>query len=229
MESQDQGQSTDPTGPRARLAPVRAITPRVAAGLLAAYTLSVFVAWSTAIPDSELESSWYMVLHWAFLNRADFGHDIIFTFGPLGFLFQGFHPQTFVYSVITWVSIGGVWFVSLLKLGEPLKAPAALKWLGMAGLIALVGSGFQMMGDVRLFVACWALVLIHFFVDPRPLSPLKIALVVVMAAVRVVFPWSTCPIVPTLQWGKLLSNFSFDMTLKASAPSYSQHSQHWSS
>jgi hypothetical protein len=33
----------------------------------------------------------------------------------------------------------------------------------------------------------------------------------VIAAVNVVLPWSTCPIVPMLQWGLDLSNFSLDI------------------
>src|SRR3989304_6627259 len=32
-----------------------------------------------------------------------------------------------------------------------------------------------------------------------------------MAAVRVVLPWSTCPMVPTLRWGLTLSNFFLAM------------------
>src|SRR2546427_5927855 len=36
-----------------------------------------------------------------------------------------------------------------------------------------------------------------------------IARVFVIAAVNVVFPWSTCPIVPTLMWGFVRSNFCF--------------------
>src|SRR5215468_1451895 len=32
-----------------------------------------------------------------------------------------------------------------------------------------------------------------------------------MAAVRVVFPWSTCPMVPTFTWGLVRSNFSLLM------------------
>ena len=35
----------------------------------------------------------------------------------------------------------------------------------------------------------------------------------VIAAVKVVLPWSTCPIVPMLQCGLLLLNFSFDILL----------------
>jgi len=33
----------------------------------------------------------------------------------------------------------------------------------------------------------------------------------VIAAVSVVLPWSTCPIVPTFTWGLLRSNFSLAM------------------
>jgi hypothetical protein len=33
----------------------------------------------------------------------------------------------------------------------------------------------------------------------------------VIAEVNVVFPWSTCPIVPILTCGFVLSNFGFDM------------------
>jgi hypothetical protein len=37
-------------------------------------------------PDSGLDSSWFVGLHLAFLENFQFGKDIIFTFGPLGFL-----------------------------------------------------------------------------------------------------------------------------------------------
>src|SRR5438093_518795 len=37
----------------------------------------------------------------------------------------------------------------------------------------------------------------------------RIAITLVMAAVRVVLPWSTWPIVPTLTWGLVRSNFCF--------------------
>src|SRR5688572_20938823 len=40
---------------------------------------------------------------------------------------------------------------------------------------------------------------------PHPLS----AEILVSAAVRVVFPWSTCPIVPTFTCGLFRSNFAF--------------------
>ncbi len=44
---------------------------------------------------------------------------------------------------------------------------------------------------------------------PSPFS----ARTLVMAAVRVVFPWSMWPIVPTLAWGLVRSNFSLAMNV----------------
>src|SRR5947209_18626480 len=41
------------------------------------------------------------------------------------------------------------------------------------------------------------------------LASLAAANVLVMAAVRVVLPWSMCPIVPTFTWGFVRSNFFF--------------------
>src|ERR1043165_301585 len=45
------------------------------------------------------------------------------------------------------------------------------------------------------------------YFPPQPLS----ALTLVSAAVSVVFPWSTCPMVPTFTWGLVRSNFAFAM------------------
>src|SRR5262245_44174783 len=45
----------------------------------------------------------------------------------------------------------------------------------------------------------------------RNCAPPALASTLVMAAVRVVFPWCTCPVVPTLTWGFVRSNFSLLM------------------
>src|ERR1044072_1902004 len=43
-------------------------------------------------------------------------------------------------------------------------------------------------------------------------APPVFASTFVVVAVNVVFPWSTCPIVPTLQCGFFRSNFCFDIS-----------------
>ena len=45
----------------------------------------------------------------------------------------------------------------------------------------------------------------------------------VIAAVRVVLPWSTCPIVPILQCGLVLSNLAFAILNVLLKNSFSQH------
>src|SRR5262245_30365128 len=47
-----------------------------------------------------------------------------------------------------------------------------------------------------------------------------------MAAVRLVFPWSTCPIVPTFTWGLLRSNFSLAMLLLLFLPYLAHDPRH---
>src|SRR5258706_7636632 len=49
------------------------------------------------------------------------------------------------------------------------------------------------------------------YVVPQPLS----AATFVSAAVSVVFPWSTCPIVPTFTWGFVRSNFALAMVSRS--------------
>ncbi len=44
---------------------------------------------------------------------------------------------------------------------------------------------------------------------PFASAPPAFAKVLVIAAVNVVLPWSTWPMVPTLTWGLVLSNFCF--------------------
>ena len=46
------------------------------------------------------ETSWHVLLHYAFANRWQWGTDFLFTFGPLGFLLNDFYdPATLRYSL----------------------------------------------------------------------------------------------------------------------------------
>ena len=50
--------------------------------------LSSFFISGTSTPIGELDPSWQAVLEFATQKRLQFGSEIIFTYGPLGFLFQ---------------------------------------------------------------------------------------------------------------------------------------------
>ena len=52
------------------------------------------------VPNENLDPSWNWALHEAFSRGLRFGHDIVFTYGPFGFLAgRMYHPQTFLLFV----------------------------------------------------------------------------------------------------------------------------------
>src|SRR6185369_9698801 len=58
------------------------------------------------IPSSGLDSSWSMVLHYAFQRHWQFGRDIVFTFGPYGFVYtRMFDPDTYWLTLSAWIAI----------------------------------------------------------------------------------------------------------------------------
>ena len=84
-------------------AELRALTKTLAKWLAAA--TSLLFAFSRFLPSGRgganfLDDSWIQMLHLAFAERLQFGRDIVFTFGPWGFLFGGYHPATYLISVV---------------------------------------------------------------------------------------------------------------------------------
>src|SRR2546430_14582893 len=88
------------------LAELRAIT-KALAKWLAAITSLVF-AFARFLPSGRpgaygiIEDSWIQMLHTAFAERLQFGRDIVFTFGPWGFLYGGYHPAADLVLVVVW-------------------------------------------------------------------------------------------------------------------------------
>ena len=52
------------------------------------------------IPKAGLDPSWKMTLNWAWENEVSFGKDLIFTYGPLGFLQHTIYPQYIYHSLV---------------------------------------------------------------------------------------------------------------------------------
>jgi hypothetical protein len=68
--------------------------------LFCAYALSVFVPWIPRSWSPPCNNSWALVLHEAFVERAVFGSDVVFTFGPFGFLYFGATPDTYLFTLL---------------------------------------------------------------------------------------------------------------------------------
>src|SRR6266480_7699279 len=86
------------------LAELRAVIETLAKWLAAA--TSLLFAFSRFLPSGQpggyniVDDAWIQMLHMAFAERLQFGRDIVFTFGPWGFLYGGYHPSTLWISAV---------------------------------------------------------------------------------------------------------------------------------
>lgn len=140
---------------------------KLVVGLLFIYNLITFVPWVAQLPRAELDASWSMVLHWAWLNGADFGRDLAFTYGPWGFAFQGYHPNTFVLA--TFISSLAVVpaFYCIYRIAMHMTPTRWIAGLWMLLVISLAANSFQGLSDIRLLIIPWSTLLIYFFLPGR--------------------------------------------------------------
>jgi hypothetical protein len=81
--------------------------------------------------------AWIQILHFAFAERLQFGRDIVFTFGPWGFLYGGDHPATHWISVVVWTVLAVVfWWAAWRVVTHFFKNPL-IAWLWMMAFIGL--------------------------------------------------------------------------------------------
>jgi hypothetical protein len=101
-------------------------------------TLCFLVPWRPYfVRTAALDDSWMLALNWAFANHLQFGRDIVFTFGPWGFLnTRCYYPQTFGLMLAGWAFFALIfWRVNWIIARRHLANPAiAFLWL-----IATVG------------------------------------------------------------------------------------------
>jgi len=149
--------------------------------ILLVFNLSLFMPWGTSSPGrgDELDASWGMVLHWAHIHRMDFGHQIVFTYGPWGFIFGRWGPETFKWVMCGWALLAMAYFAGIVGISRHLEWPRWAVALWMAVVIALAGSSVA--PDIRLFVLSWLLMLLDLHVDDRPVTATKLLLVIAMA------------------------------------------------
>jgi len=142
------------------------------------YALSRFLPLSPQFHNSILDNSWMQVLHLAFEQHLRFGRDIVFTYGPWGFLCGGYSPPTFAISVIVWAMLSLVFWLAGWRLARHFSNHQLVSWVWLMGFIAATGISVEQDIDVRL--AAWSalLLLLHFFVEDRPITPIQAGLVV---------------------------------------------------
>jgi hypothetical protein len=142
------------------------------------YVLSRFVPYAPAGHYWIIDDSWMQVLHMAFNQHWQFGRDIVFTFGPWGFLYGGYYPATHLISVIIWIMLSMIfswaaWRAARLCFGHGL---IAWVWLMVFSIVASV-TVFNNL-DARLTAWILLLLLLYFFAEDQSFTATQVSLVI---------------------------------------------------
>jgi hypothetical protein len=132
------------------------------------YVLCLWVPWRPQpMMQWGLDAAWMLALHEAFAKGWDFGRQIVFTYGPWGFICYGFHEATQRWQILAWVFLAvafwaGAW--AIFRRSTRSEWGAAL-WL--TALATATTLSFQQYLDVRLTIFCPMLLIYHFWTDDR--------------------------------------------------------------
>src|SRR6185437_14076407 len=110
-----------------------------------------------------IEDSWIQILHLAFVRHLQFGREIVFTFGPWGFLYAGYRPETHWLVIGIWLALAIIFWLALRQIARFSFKNELAQWAWTMGLTSIVGIAFFVSNDVRLI--CWPflLLVLHFF------------------------------------------------------------------
>ncbi|SRR6266542_1668418 len=171
------------------LAQVRALTKTLATWLAA--ITSLLFAFCRFLPGRPsrygiIEDAWIQLLHFAFTERLQFGRDIVFTFGPWGFLYGGYHPATYLVSVVVWAVLAAVFWWAAWRVVTHFFENPLVSWLWMMAAIGLASISPFLNMDVRLTAYPLLLLLLHFSVEERPFTVTQAMLVISLGLVSLI-------------------------------------------
>jgi hypothetical protein len=122
-------------------------------------------------PSQGLDDSWQIALHLAASRGLDFGHDLVFTYGPLGFLLQPVLAGGSTGTASVLVTLAAhMAFCALLLRGalQSLSPPLAIAVVyAVTGVLASIGYGL-VVSDYLVFFVLFLAVWIIERKDPPP-------------------------------------------------------------
>ncbi len=136
--------------------------------------------------ESTLDDSWMQTLNWAFVNHMQFGRDIVFTYGPWGFLCRGCHPATFLLYSLIWTVFSVVFWLAGWRLARHFSSNGLVAGLWLTGLAALISLPGWQNFDVRLIAWVVVLLSLHFFVEDQLAAVTKLLLAVSLGCLGLV-------------------------------------------
>lgn len=158
-------------------------------------TIAIFYVFSRFIPSAFysdypvinfIDNSWTLAFHEAFIRHLQAGRDIIFTYGPWGFLARGYHPATHLVAVTVWGFLTAVFLIAGWRLARTLSANRNISWLWLGVLAAVASTPLGNDFDVRLVVWIALLLGLHFFVETEGFTSAQALLVISLGCLSLV-------------------------------------------
>jgi hypothetical protein len=112
-----------------------------AVGALAGlFAVLVWAPWLPLLPDAGLDSSWSYALHLARVARWRWGEDVVFSYGPTGYVFTGmYHPDTYAEMIAAWTFVALVAATTGTWLARRHGLPPGVALLWLVALFAVAG------------------------------------------------------------------------------------------
>jgi hypothetical protein len=146
------------------------------------YMLFKAVPWHPYSLPSTIDYSWELAINYAALAGKQFGSEIVYTFGPLGYLYQrSYYPSLFFWTIVYWVFFAIVnWWAQYRWSRRMIKNPFwVLIWMVCSTSICCFHS------DGFFFSLLFLFMLQYYFVDTE-LPATSIETVILSIALGVV-------------------------------------------
>jgi hypothetical protein len=134
----------------------------------------------------DIDMAWTQALHLAFHQHLQFGREVVFTYGPWGFISRGYHPSTHSVSLLLWIGLSAVFWAAGRRLAGHFSSNRLISWLWLIAFTAF--ASIPVGDDFNLRVVAWSILLLvtHFFVQESSFTPVQIALVVSMGLLSLI-------------------------------------------
>ena len=158
----------------------------LAGGSSLIYVCSRFLPCAPPSHHGEIEDSFIQFLHRAFVERLQFGRDIVFNFGPWGFLYGGYHPATHLTAVVMWLGLSLVFWWAGWRAARHFSKSELAAWVWLMAFAAVAGLPIFTLVDARLKAFVVLLWLLHFFVEDRLSAAAQAAVVMALGLLSLV-------------------------------------------
>jgi hypothetical protein len=152
--------------------------------------VSSFVLSGTRIPSLNIDFSWMSVLEYAAEFKFQFGRDIVFTFGPLGYLYadasQGYLVSQRIIFALAWAGM-----VAWTATGVAQKVAGPSRYLFIAWFLLFSNTGESDTGkleqQVFLVMAYGSLIMLEYLRERKVATAIFLGAFALLALIKVTF------------------------------------------